>query len=177
MVKCLATSPHDPLGITDSAGKNQSVIVSVQYGPLNSNIPIGSMIIGKSRVARDPITILTSWKSNRHCMCYQAHKLRYSDSLRTIVSATADLVPGLEPGSDTTVGNIHLQKPQETKHMQTAIHQIWSHNKQTATIYTGLSYLLRDHNSSETITAQRPAAQRPHSSEANSSEITQLIDQ
>ncbi|KZV53430.1 flotillin-like protein 3 [Dorcoceras hygrometricum] len=33
MVKRLATSPHDPLGITDSACKNQLVVVSVQYGP------------------------------------------------------------------------------------------------------------------------------------------------
>ncbi|KZV16420.1 hypothetical protein F511_30993 [Dorcoceras hygrometricum] len=32
MVKRLATSPHDPLGITDSACKNQLVVVSVQYG-------------------------------------------------------------------------------------------------------------------------------------------------
>ncbi|KZV26259.1 Myb family transcription factor [Dorcoceras hygrometricum] len=56
MVKRLATSPHDPLGITDSACKNQSVMVSVQYSPFNSNIPIRSTIIGKSIVARDPIT-------------------------------------------------------------------------------------------------------------------------
>ncbi|KZV55655.1 hypothetical protein F511_32138 [Dorcoceras hygrometricum] len=31
----LATSPHDPLDITDSACKNQLVVVSVQYGPFN----------------------------------------------------------------------------------------------------------------------------------------------
>ncbi|KZV58552.1 pectinesterase inhibitor-like [Dorcoceras hygrometricum] len=35
MVKILATSPHDPLGITDSACKNQLAVVSVQYGPFN----------------------------------------------------------------------------------------------------------------------------------------------
>ncbi|KZV50011.1 hypothetical protein F511_32454 [Dorcoceras hygrometricum] len=40
MVKRLATSPHDPLGITDSAYKNQLVMVSVQYGPFNTYIPI-----------------------------------------------------------------------------------------------------------------------------------------
>ncbi|KZV27170.1 hypothetical protein F511_24980 [Dorcoceras hygrometricum] len=45
MVKRLATSPHDPLGITDSACKNQSVMVSVQYFPFNSNIPIRSTTI------------------------------------------------------------------------------------------------------------------------------------
>ncbi|KZV40597.1 hypothetical protein F511_11406 [Dorcoceras hygrometricum] len=45
MVKRLATSPHDPLGITDSACKNQLVVVSVQYGPFNSYIPIRSTTI------------------------------------------------------------------------------------------------------------------------------------
>ncbi|KZV32740.1 hypothetical protein F511_32166 [Dorcoceras hygrometricum] len=45
MVKRLATSPHDPLGITDSAYKNQSVMVSVQYGPFNTYIPIRSTTI------------------------------------------------------------------------------------------------------------------------------------
>ncbi|KZV32503.1 carboxyl-terminal-processing peptidase 1, chloroplastic [Dorcoceras hygrometricum] len=64
MVKCLATSPHDPLGITDSAYKNQLVVVSVQYGPFNTYIPIRSTTIGKSRVARDPIAMHTSWRSN-----------------------------------------------------------------------------------------------------------------
>ncbi|KZV47773.1 hypothetical protein F511_42134 [Dorcoceras hygrometricum] len=48
MVKRLATSPHDPLGITDSACKNQLVVVSVQYGPFNTYIPIRSTIIGNS---------------------------------------------------------------------------------------------------------------------------------
>ncbi|KZV47795.1 hypothetical protein F511_39941 [Dorcoceras hygrometricum] len=64
MVKSLATSPHDPLGITDSACKNQLVVVSVQYGPFNTYIPIRSTTIGKSRVARDPTTMHTSWRSN-----------------------------------------------------------------------------------------------------------------
>ncbi|KZV40826.1 hypothetical protein F511_23148 [Dorcoceras hygrometricum] len=62
--KALATSPHDPLGITDSACKNQSVVVSVQYGPFNTYIPIRSTTIGKSRVAKDPIAMHTSWRSN-----------------------------------------------------------------------------------------------------------------
>ncbi|KZV54775.1 hypothetical protein F511_35676 [Dorcoceras hygrometricum] len=64
MVKSLATSPHDPLGITDSACKNQLVVFSVQYGPFNSYITIRSTIIGKSRVARYPIAMHTSWRSN-----------------------------------------------------------------------------------------------------------------
>ncbi|KZV41988.1 hypothetical protein F511_16936 [Dorcoceras hygrometricum] len=64
MVKHLATSSHDPLGITDSGCKNQSVVVSVQYGPFNPYIPIRSTTIGKSRVAIDPIAMHTSWRSN-----------------------------------------------------------------------------------------------------------------
>ncbi|KZV53061.1 hypothetical protein F511_03974 [Dorcoceras hygrometricum] len=64
MVKRLATSRHDPLGITDSACKNQLFVVSIQYGPFNTYIPIRSAIIGKSRVARDPIAMHTSWRSN-----------------------------------------------------------------------------------------------------------------
>ncbi|KZV21998.1 pentatricopeptide repeat-containing protein-like [Dorcoceras hygrometricum] len=64
MVKRLATSPHDPLGITDSACKNQSIVVSVQYGPFNPYIPIRSTTIGKSRVAIDPIAMHISWRSN-----------------------------------------------------------------------------------------------------------------
>ncbi|KZV41421.1 hypothetical protein F511_12149 [Dorcoceras hygrometricum] len=64
MVKRLATSPHDPLGITDSACKNQLVVVSTQYGPFNPYIPIRSTTIGKSRVAIDPIAMHTSWRSN-----------------------------------------------------------------------------------------------------------------
>ncbi|KZV57729.1 hypothetical protein F511_21780 [Dorcoceras hygrometricum] len=43
------------LGITDSACKNQLVMVSVQYGPFNTYIPIRSTTIGKSRVSKDPI--------------------------------------------------------------------------------------------------------------------------
>ncbi|KZV50975.1 calmodulin-binding transcription activator 2-like [Dorcoceras hygrometricum] len=50
--------------IIDSACKNQLVVVSVQYGPFNTYIPIRSTTIGKSRVARDPISMRTSWRSN-----------------------------------------------------------------------------------------------------------------
>ncbi|KZV22048.1 hypothetical protein F511_18806 [Dorcoceras hygrometricum] len=50
--------------ITDSACKNQLVVVSVQYGPFNPYNPIRSTTIGKSRVAKDPIAMHTSWRSN-----------------------------------------------------------------------------------------------------------------
>ncbi|KZV28769.1 hypothetical protein F511_30061 [Dorcoceras hygrometricum] len=69
MVKRLATSPHDPLGIIDSACKNQSVMVSVQYDTFSSNISIESMTIDKLRVARDLIAMHTSWRSNSDIAC------------------------------------------------------------------------------------------------------------
>ncbi|KZV50763.1 hypothetical protein F511_27965 [Dorcoceras hygrometricum] len=50
--------------ITDSACKNQLVVVSIQYGPFNPYIPIRSTTIGKSRIAKDPIAMHTSWRSN-----------------------------------------------------------------------------------------------------------------
>ncbi|KZV35843.1 hypothetical protein F511_30696 [Dorcoceras hygrometricum] len=52
------------IGITDSACKNQLVVVSIRYGPFNAYIPIRSTTIGKSRVAVDPIAMRTSWRSN-----------------------------------------------------------------------------------------------------------------
>ncbi|KZV36801.1 hypothetical protein F511_09492 [Dorcoceras hygrometricum] len=58
------TYENFPGGITDSACKNQLVVVSVQYGPFNPYIPIRSTTIGKSRVAIDPIAVRTSWRSN-----------------------------------------------------------------------------------------------------------------
>ncbi|KZV49352.1 hypothetical protein F511_37893 [Dorcoceras hygrometricum] len=56
-------------GITDSAFKNQSIMVSIQYGPFNSNITTESTIIGKLRVARDSIAMHTSWRSNSDIAC------------------------------------------------------------------------------------------------------------
>ncbi|KZV54301.1 hypothetical protein F511_25672 [Dorcoceras hygrometricum] len=76
MVKRLATSPHDPLGITDSACKNQLVVVSVQYGPFYPYIPIRSTTIGKSRVAKDPIAMHTSWRSNSDIASVTSSKRR-----------------------------------------------------------------------------------------------------
>ncbi|KZV44006.1 hypothetical protein F511_28091 [Dorcoceras hygrometricum] len=64
MVRASSNIAHDTLGITDSACKNQLVVVSVHYGPFNPYIPIRSTTIGKSRVAKDPIAMHTSWRSN-----------------------------------------------------------------------------------------------------------------
>ncbi|KZV45918.1 Region-like protein isoform 1 [Dorcoceras hygrometricum] len=57
------TCPSDH-GITDSACKNQLIVVSIQYGPFNPYIPIRSTTISKSRVTIDPIAMRTSWRSN-----------------------------------------------------------------------------------------------------------------
>ncbi|KZV56769.1 hypothetical protein F511_38104 [Dorcoceras hygrometricum] len=93
MVKRLVTSPHDLLGITDSACKNQLVVVSVQYGPFNIYIPIRSTTIGKSRVARDPISMHTSWRSNsdiasvtRQTHLPKTHPVLWPEIYHTIVS-------------------------------------------------------------------------------------------
>ncbi|KZV19733.1 hypothetical protein F511_28595 [Dorcoceras hygrometricum] len=94
MVKSLTTSPHDPLGITDSACKNQLVVVSVQYGPFNTYIPIRSTTIGKSRVAKDPITMHASWRSNsdiasvtRQTHLPKTHPVLWPEIYHTIVSS------------------------------------------------------------------------------------------
>ncbi|KZV30659.1 hypothetical protein F511_12932 [Dorcoceras hygrometricum] len=94
MVKHLATSPHDPLGITDSSCKNQLVVVSVQYGPFNTYIPIRSTTIGISRVARDPITMHTSWRSNsdiasvtRQTHLPKTHPVLWPEIYHTIISS------------------------------------------------------------------------------------------
>ncbi|KZV45884.1 hypothetical protein F511_28165 [Dorcoceras hygrometricum] len=65
-----AVADLDPVpGAQRNACKNQSVMDSVQYGPFNTYIPIRSTTIGKSRVARDPITKHTSRRSNSDIAC------------------------------------------------------------------------------------------------------------
>ncbi|KZV25232.1 hypothetical protein F511_12698 [Dorcoceras hygrometricum] len=95
MVKRLATSPHDPLGITDSACKNQSVVVSVQYGHFNPYISIRSTTIGKSRVAKDPIAMHTSWRSNSDI----ASVTRYNQDLGLIHSTNGNHLESPNEGS------------------------------------------------------------------------------
>ncbi|KZV34421.1 hypothetical protein F511_27389 [Dorcoceras hygrometricum] len=105
MVKRLATSRHDPLGITDSACKNQLVVVSVQYGPLNPYIPIRSTTIGKSRVAKDPTAMHTSWRSNNDI----ASVTRVSMKFRVVRTNQYNQDLGL---IHSTNGN-HLESPNE----------------------------------------------------------------
>ncbi|KZV41214.1 hypothetical protein F511_17173 [Dorcoceras hygrometricum] len=90
MVKRLATSPHDPIGITDSACKNQSVVVSVQYGPFNPYIPIRSTTIGKSRVAIDPIAMHTSWRSNSDIASVTSVLISWNDVVGVHYFVSAD---------------------------------------------------------------------------------------
>ncbi|KZV41312.1 hypothetical protein F511_21836 [Dorcoceras hygrometricum] len=99
MVKRLATLPHDPIGITDSACKNQSVVVSVQYGPFNPYIPIRSTTIGKSRVARDPIASdITS--VTRVSMTFRVVRTnQYNQDLRLIHSTNGNHLESPNEGS------------------------------------------------------------------------------
>ncbi|KZV39142.1 hypothetical protein F511_29751 [Dorcoceras hygrometricum] len=64
----------DPQWFRDTASRGPTTIVApesqfrldhrIMYGPFNPYIPIRSTIIGKSRVAKDPIAMRTSWRSN-----------------------------------------------------------------------------------------------------------------
>ncbi|KZV46881.1 triacylglycerol lipase [Dorcoceras hygrometricum] len=116
MVKRLATLPHDPLGITDSACKNQLVVVSVQYGPFKTYIPIRSTTIGKSRVARDPIAMHTSWRSNSDIVSIT----RASMTFRVVRTNQYNQDLGL---IHSTNGN-HLESPNEGSSID---HQVTIH--------------------------------------------------
>ncbi|KZV37975.1 hypothetical protein F511_09795 [Dorcoceras hygrometricum] len=109
MVKSLATSPHDPLGITDSACKNHLVMVSVQYGPFNTYIPIRSTTIGKSRVARDPITMHTSWRSHsditsvtRQTHLPKTHPVLWPEIYHTIISSDSIGYPRIKASGESS---------------------------------------------------------------------------
>ncbi|KZV36790.1 hypothetical protein F511_12286 [Dorcoceras hygrometricum] len=102
---------HDPLGITDTACKNQLVVVSVQYGPFNPYIPIRSTTIGKSRVARDPIAMHTSWRSNSDIASVTSigyPRMRASDESSTTIhrllhaSGSHPILPPNDPNTTKT---------------------------------------------------------------------------
>ncbi|KZV34383.1 triacylglycerol lipase [Dorcoceras hygrometricum] len=93
------------LGITDSACKNQLVVVSVQYGPFNPYIPIRSTTIGKSRVAKDPIAMHTSCRSNSDILSLT----RVSMTFRVVRTNQYNQDLGL---IHSTNGN-HLESPNE----------------------------------------------------------------
>ncbi|KZV07181.1 hypothetical protein F511_45338 [Dorcoceras hygrometricum] len=125
MVKSLATSPHDPLGITDKACKKHLVVVSVQYGPFNTYIPIRSTTIGKSRVAKDPITMHTSWRLNSDI----ASVTRASMAFRVVRTNQYNQDLGL---IHSTNGN-HLESPNEGSSID---HQVTIHpHAQNITIF------------------------------------------
>ncbi|KZV19992.1 hypothetical protein F511_17153 [Dorcoceras hygrometricum] len=107
---------HDPLGITDSAYKNQLVVVSIQYGPFNTYIPIRSTTIGKSRVARDPITMHTSRRSNSDIACVT----RVSMSFRVVRTNQYNQDLGLIH----SINGNHLESPNESSSID---HQVTIH--------------------------------------------------
>ncbi|KZV21969.1 triacylglycerol lipase [Dorcoceras hygrometricum] len=103
--KSSSYAQHIELSITDSACKNQLVVVSVQYGPFNQYIPIRSTTIGKSRVAIDPIAMHTSWISNSDI----ASVTRVSMTFRVVRTNQYNQNLGL---IHSTNGN-HLESPNE----------------------------------------------------------------
>ncbi|KZV22204.1 hypothetical protein F511_09422 [Dorcoceras hygrometricum] len=109
MVKRLATLPHDPLGITDSAYKNQSVMVTntVRYR-FNSNIPIRSTTIGKSRVSIDPKTMHTSWRSNSGIACV-TRSIRYGSELE-VAGNWRSRTPQNSPQVLNTLSSVSLRE-------------------------------------------------------------------
>ncbi|KZV48017.1 hypothetical protein F511_21137 [Dorcoceras hygrometricum] len=90
-------SRFDPC-ITDSACKNQSVVVRVWYGPFNPYIPIRSTTIGKSRVAIDPIAMHTSWRSNSD-IASVTRTNQYNQDLGLIHSTNGNHLESLNEGS------------------------------------------------------------------------------
>ncbi|KZV51677.1 Tau class glutathione S-transferase [Dorcoceras hygrometricum] len=103
--KSSSYAQHIELSITDSACKNQLVVVSIQYGPFNPYIPIRSMTTGKSRVAKDPIAMRTSWRSNSDI----ASVTRVSMTFRVVRTNQYNQDLGL---IHSTNGN-HLESPNE----------------------------------------------------------------
>ncbi|KZV51663.1 xylulose kinase-like [Dorcoceras hygrometricum] len=109
MVKRLETSPHDPLGITDSAYKNQLVVVSVQYGPFNTYILIKSTTIGISRVARDPIAMHTSCRSYSDIASVtgqthlpKTHSVLWPEIYHTIISSDSIGYPRVKASGESS---------------------------------------------------------------------------
>ncbi|KZV13790.1 triacylglycerol lipase [Dorcoceras hygrometricum] len=91
-------------------------MVSVQYGPFNTYIPIRSTTIGDSRVARDPITMHTSWRSNSDIACVT----RVSMTFRVVRTNQYNQDLGL---IHSTNGN-HLKCPNEGSSID---HQVTIH--------------------------------------------------
>ncbi|KZV24143.1 hypothetical protein F511_18549 [Dorcoceras hygrometricum] len=111
--------------ITDSACKNQLVVVSVQYGTFNPYIPIRSTTIGKSRVAIDPIAMHTSWRSNSDIVSVT----RVSMTFRVVRTNQYNQDLGL---IHSTNGN-HLESPNEGSSID---HQVTIHlHAQNITIF------------------------------------------
>ncbi|KZV30307.1 purple acid phosphatase 22-like [Dorcoceras hygrometricum] len=101
--------------ITDSACKNQSVVVSVQYRPFNPYIPIRSTTIGKSRVAIDPIAMHTSWRSNND-IASVTRKVRLEDLMITASVNTQS--PSLAQDELIAISNQQADAAAEYKEIQ-----------------------------------------------------------
>ncbi|KZV17679.1 hypothetical protein F511_15357 [Dorcoceras hygrometricum] len=99
MVKRLATSPHDPLGITDSACKNQLVVVSVQYGPFNTYIPIRSTTIDSIGYPRMKASGESSTTKHRLLHASGPHPIPPPNDPKLIHSTNGNHLESLNEGS------------------------------------------------------------------------------
>ncbi|KZV17648.1 MFS transporter, SP family, sugar:H+ symporter [Dorcoceras hygrometricum] len=166
MVKRLATSPHDPLGITDSACKNQLVVVSVQYSPFNTYIPIRSTTIGGGQVEPAGTGIVKSagdifeeedeqWNDAVGVYTYIYQQLNQSSNQQSAKRkmTSANSVDGLVTmtsevtSSESTVGSRHSAKKRWSQ--QEATVQPADGNKiftilGNSTIYRGASRIWED---------------------------------
>ncbi|KZV54819.1 triacylglycerol lipase [Dorcoceras hygrometricum] len=84
---------------------NSGLAHRIMYGPFNPYIPIRSTTIGKSRVAKDPIAMHTSWRSNSDI----ASVTRVSMTFRVVRTNQYNQDLGL---IHSTKGN-HLESPNE----------------------------------------------------------------
>ncbi|KZV23432.1 plastidial lipoyltransferase 2 [Dorcoceras hygrometricum] len=114
-----------------SACKNQLVMVSVQYGPFNTYIPIRSTTIGKSSVARDPIAMHTSWRSNsditsvtRQTHLPKTHPVLWPEIYHTIISTYSIGYPRIKASGESSTtkhrllhasGSHPIPPPNDTK--------------------------------------------------------------
>ncbi|KZV15853.1 hypothetical protein F511_10949 [Dorcoceras hygrometricum] len=99
-------------------------MVSVQYGPFNTNIPIRSKVIGKSRVVRDPTTMHTSWRSNSDIACVtrkthlpKTHLVLSPEICHTIISSDSIGYPRtMASGESSTTKHrlLHASGPHPT---------------------------------------------------------------
>ncbi|KZV57159.1 hypothetical protein F511_36288 [Dorcoceras hygrometricum] len=115
-------------GITDSACKNKLVMVSVQYGPFNTNIPIRSTIIGKSRVEylcdpqwfRDTASRITdsACKNKLVMVSVQYGPFNTNIPIRSTIIGKSRVAPCIHLGDQIVTSRVLLGKPIYLKYIK-----------------------------------------------------------